>query len=90
MWIFVDQWDLISGMIMIHRWYESEPAGVHPWVGLLVPHPISRFIHLVIASIQREVVLPPKVHFIKHSHSQQSTTSLPETISKKTASKMIK
>ena len=82
-WIFVDQWDIILG-IMIYRLCESEPAGLHlpwhPWVGLLVPHPVSRFIHLVIASIQRRFVLPAKMHFIRHFHSNKLQQVYPKVL----------
>ena len=69
-WIFDDQLVIILGMIMIHKWCESEPAGLHlswhPWVGLLVPHPVSRLVHLAIGSIQIRFLLQAKMHFIKH------------------------
>ena len=75
---------IILGMIMIHRLCESEPAGLHlswhPWVGLLVPHPVSRFIHLVIASIQRRFVLPAKMHFIRHFHSNKLQQVYPKVL----------
>ena len=71
-WIFVDQLVIILGMIIIHKWCESKPAGLHlswhPWVGLLVPHPVSRLVHLAIGSIPIRFLLQAKMHFIKHFH----------------------
>ena len=64
---------------------ESRPAGLHlswhPWVGLLVPHSASRFIHLLqITSIQRRFVLPAKVHFKKHFHSNKLQQVYPKVL----------